>query len=612
MCGIIGWINWLEDLREQQAIVARMNASLSHRGPDAEGQWISQRAALAHRRLCVIDPSGGVQPMVYQQEDQSIVLTYNGELYNFCELRRELEMRGHVFTTRSDTEVLLHAYLEWEAELVHHLNGIFAFGIWDERKQQLLLVRDHLGVKPLFYAQRQHHFLFASELKALLAHPQIKPQVKMAGLAEAFDYLLGHEPGSGLFADIYEVRPGHALLVSREKVRQIRYWSLRSQPHNDTLETTVETIQMLLADSVRRQVKADVPVVAMLSGGLDSSGIAALMCQEFAQEGKVLQTYSLDFAESEEHFSGSIFRPSRDEPWAQQVATHLGTQHQTVVCTTAELLEASLVPLFAQDRPTMGQLETSLYLFCKHMKQRATVALSGEAADEVFGGYPWFHNEEVLQAETFPWLVLRQAKHKNWQEQLLSQDLLRRVNPTEYIERNYREALAEVPCLPGEDIWDAKRRAQSYLNLTRFLPVLLDRKDRMSMATGFEVRVPFCDHRLVEYVWNIPWEMKCVDGIEKGLLRRALTGLLPEEVRMRQKSAYPVTRHPAYVQAIHSWLHAIMNDPNAPIRPFLNLSALQEIIDGTANGKRSASLYMGMERLVQVNAWLERYKVLVC
>ncbi len=606
MCGIVGWIDWKENLTSQGPLIERIADTLCHRGPDAQGQWLSPRAALAHRRLIVIDPQTGGQPMIYQEGDRTYVITYNGETYNFRELRRELEGYGHTFRTRSDTEVLLHAYVEWGEECVRHLNGIFAFGLWDEQKQRLLLARDHLGVKPLFYAQRGSAILFGSELKVLLAHPLVKAEVDAHGMAEILT--LVHMPGSGVYRDVHELRPGHIAICSEKGMRISRYWSLRSAPHADDLLTTAEYIRALLEDTVKRQLIADVPLVTLLSGGLDSSGVTAMAANEFKREGKDLQTYSVDFVESAQHFHATALHPSLDAPWVKRVSEHIGTQHHTITVDTSALVENLLAPLFAHDFPTAGQMNSSLCLLFQAIKQEATVVLSGESADEVFGGYPWFHSEAALRAQAFPWVPAflgRVEIAQSW----LSADLVQKVRPIEHIEQQYRKVIAEVPRLEGEDELEARRREMFYMNLTSFLTFLLDRKDRISMATGLEVRVPFCDHRLMEYVWNIPWEMKIVDSIEKGILRRALANVLPEDVLYRKKSAYPSAQNPVYDEMIRDWARQIVNDSNSAIQPLLDTQVARALVENNVVDLPGITLVPLSERIIQMNEWLDKYQV---
>ncbi|MGH2508378.1 MAG: asparagine synthase (glutamine-hydrolyzing), partial [Ktedonobacteraceae bacterium] len=398
MCGIAGWIDWEVDLSQHSSTIERMTATLAHRGPDAQGCWLSPRAALGHRRLIVIDPEGGAQPMIYQTDARTYALTYNGELYNFRELRSELTSHGHIFRTHSDTEVLLHAYIEWGEACVHHFNGIFAFGLWDEQKQQLLLARDHLGVKPLFYAQRGSALLFGSELKALLAHPEVKAEIDTTGLAELFGFR--RALGSGVFRNVHELRAGHLLTVTSQRTRITRYWNVQSAQHPDDLPTTAEHLRALLEDIVKRQLISDRPVVSLLSGGLDSSGLAALAASNFKHAGKPLHTYTIDFVDNAQYFR-HMPSSSQDLGWAQRVSTHLASQHHVITVDTPDLVANLLAPLHAHDLPNMGQMETSLYLLFKAMKADATVALSGESSDEIFGGYRWFHQEAILAAPTF-------------------------------------------------------------------------------------------------------------------------------------------------------------------------------------------------------------------
>lgn len=612
MCGITGWIDWEVDLTRQRPVLEQMTAQLSRRGPDAAGTWLSTCAALGHRRLIVVDPEGGSQPMVRYRGDKAFTITYNGELYNAIELRQDLEARGHTFHTRnSDTEVLLMAYLEWGPECLKRLNGIFAFGIWSEEDRSLFLARDRLGVKPLFYARRGSALVFGSELKALLVHPVIEPEVDAGGLAEIFVMGPSRTPGHGVFRNVTEIRPGHCALYTPHGFRLWRYWSLVSQPHEDDLESTAFRIRHLFQDAVERQLVADVPVCTFLSGGLDSSAITAFATRAFQEAGQEeLRTYSIDYVGNEQHFRPDQFQPNSDSSWVSLVSRHLGTRHREILVDTPELTDALIPVVRANDLPGMADIDSSLLIFCGEVKKEATVALSGESADEVFGGYPWFHSEEALAGNTFPWVRMVRERAS-----LLSPDLVDQIMPLEYVARRYQEALEEVPRLPGEDETDARIRRLFYLNITRFMPTLLDRKDRMSMAVGLEVRVPFCDHHLVEYVWNIPWWMKNYQGQEKGILRRALSGVLPDEVLMRRKSPYPKTHHPAYLEATRQWMLNILDEPDSPILPLLNVKAVRELARSETRAMsmpwfgQLMNLPQLFAYLAQVNTWLKTYRV---
>ncbi|MBL0385988.1 asparagine synthase (glutamine-hydrolyzing) [Tumebacillus sp. ITR2] len=606
MCGITGWLDWQRDLTEQGTLVEAMADTLKRRGPDAGGVWLAPRVGLAHRRLIVIDPNGGVQPMVRKLGERTYAITYNGELYNFRELRQELETRGHVFESRSDTEVLLRSYIEWGPACVEKFNGIFAFAIWDENEQTLFLGRDHLGVKPMFYAQRGSSFLFGSEIKALLANPLVKPELDQDGLTELLSMGVFRTPGHGVYRGVSELLPGHTLLVTRNGVRVTQYWKLESREHTADYATTVQQVRELLEDAVTRQLVSDVPISTMLSGGLDSSGVSAIAARAFREEGRQLDTYSLQFVDEDRDFKANPLHRDLDAPWAKKVADSSETNHHIILLDSPELLQDIYEPMRARDLPATGDIETSLYTLFKRMKPDVTVALSGESADEVFGGYPWYYVQEMRNVNTFPWMALGGGNIYD----SMRGDVLARMNLAEYKAERYQQALSEVPRLAGESAEDARTREIFYLNITRFLSYMLDRKDRMSMAASLEVRVPFCDYRLVEYMWNVPWEMKFHGGVEKGLLRDAFSHVLPEDVVRRRKTAYPVTHNPNYINGVRAKVREIVEDSSSPIFDLYDREQVRKMAyyDGpVGSGFMSEKNYY--DHIIQVDAWMREYKI---
>jgi asparagine synthase (glutamine-hydrolysing) len=612
MCGITGWVDFGRDLRNERAAIVNMTATMICRGPDAGGVWCSPHAAIGHRRLAVIDLPGGEQPMHAPGTGagDEVVLTFSGEIYNFTELRRELMARGHLFRTSSDTEVLLHSYLEWGADCVQRLNGMFAFGIWDERRQELLLARDRLGVKPLYYAARPDGVLFGSEPKAILAHPDFRAEIDAEGIAELFSQVGTATPGHGVFRGLAEVRPGTLVLAGRRGIRTSAYWTLAAREHTDDLATTAGTVRELLTDIVGRQTVADVPLCSLLSGGLDSSVVSALAADALSRrDGTKLATFSVDFTGSADAFTPDQLRPSHDEPFARAAAEYIGARHSTITLEADDLVTAQWAPLDAHDLPTMGDMYVSFALLCREISRQSTVALSGEAADEVFGGYPWYHVPALLAAPTFPW-----AARGSW-EPMLHPDVRALVRLDEYAADRYGEALAEVPRLAGESPSGRRIREVLYLGLTRWLPFLLDRKDRLSMASGLEVRVPFCDHRLVEYVWNVPWSMKEAGGIEKGLLRTAAEGLLPADLLRRRKSIYPGAADPAYERAIDAQLRRLLTQPDEPLFRLISRERLAaaHAADPRLPGLMSVqpSSTSPVAYLLDINRWLHRYGVTI-
>jgi asparagine synthase (glutamine-hydrolysing) len=386
VCGITGWVDFSRDLRPERAVIEAMTSTMVNRGPDAGGVWCSTHAAIGHRRLSVIDLEGGDQPMRAalpgsakakanaEDEDENeneVVLTFSGEVYNFTELRTELTARGHQFRTRSDTEVVLHAYLQWGADCVTRLNGMFAFGIWDGRRQELLLARDRLGVKPLYYAPLPDGVLFGSEPKAILANPGFHPEIDAEGLAELFAQAGTATPGRSVYRGLSQVRPGTIVQVGRFGLKTSTYWTLEARDHTDDLAATAENVRDLLADIVHRQTVADVPLCSLLSGGLDSSVVSALAADSLMRRDRTkLATFSVDFAGSADAFTPDQLRPSHDEPFARAAAEHIGSRHGTVMLTADDLVEAQWAPLTAHDRPAMGDMWVSMYLLSQEIRQQ--------------------------------------------------------------------------------------------------------------------------------------------------------------------------------------------------------------------------------------------------
>ncbi|SMO93632.1 asparagine synthase (glutamine-hydrolyzing) [Melghirimyces algeriensis] len=611
MCGITGWIDWEQDLSRERETLERMNRQLVCRGPDAQGMWLSQRAGLCHQRLIVIDPEGGSQPMVRRYGNRNLIITYNGELYNMDELAGELKSRGHRLQSRSDTELIVAAYAEWGVEAPKHLNGIFAFAIWDEMEESLFMARDRIGVKPLFYKIQEGRMLFASELKALLAHPDVTPKLDAEGLAEVLVMGPARTPGHGVFQGVKELLPGTWLRAKRDHLQCQAYWSLKSHPHEEDMDRTVKRVRELFTDAVRRQLVSDVPVGTMLSGGLDSSSISACTARYFQEKGmKTLNTFSVDYVDNDRYFKTNEFQPNADAPWVKRMAEYIGSEHHHILIDSFDLVPALKEALYARDLPGMADVDASLYLFCREIKKEATVVLSGECADEVFGGYPWFQRPELINANTFPWARFTEEKVR-----FLSPDVINHIRPLEYVADRYQEALNEVPRLQGESSGEERMREIFYLSLTRWMPTLLDRKDRMSMAVGLEVRVPFCDHHLVDYLWNVPWSLKQADGREKGLLRKAMHGMLPDDVLWRKKSPYPKTHHPLYLRQVQDRVVDILNKGTSPALDLLNKDALRQFTkrDLTEEHFPWFGQLMNVPQffafIIQLDLWMREYQV---
>ena len=579
MCGIVGFVNYKQDISRSRNILINMNNTLSKRGPDEEGYYIRKHIALAHKRLIVIDPEGGKQPMIAQynnsiplsKENSNIVInyqsnfiiSYNGQIYNTKELRKTLEENGFTFDGHCDTEILLKSYIFYGKDVVKHLNGIYAFAIWDSQKEELFMARDHFGVKPLFYTMQNNSFIFASELKAIFQYPGVEKILDSQGISELFGIGPAHTPGTTVFYNIFELKPAHYAIFNRYGLHIEKYWSLKSLPHEENFNQTCEHLEYLLKDSITRQLVSDVPLCTFLSGGLDSS-IITKFASDYCKNNNLppLDTYSIDYVDNDKNFVKSDFQPNSDNYYINLMVSTLNTNHHSIILDTPELADSLYDAMIARDMPGMADVDSSLLLFCKNVKPTATVSLTGECADEIFGG---------------------------------------------------NESLSNVEILDTDSLETAEKRKISYLTLNWFMQTLLDRSDRMSMYNGFELRVPFCDYRLAQYVWNIPWEMKALNGREKGLLRYISRKFLPTEIVDRKKSPYPKTHNPTYLTKVKSMLTDIMSNPKAPINYLLNRDYILNILetDGTAFSRPwFGQLMTGpqlMAYLCQVNMWLEEY-----
>jgi asparagine synthase (glutamine-hydrolysing) len=585
-----------------------MTATMACRGPDAEGSWLERHAALGHRRLAVIDIEGGMQPMSVRTDDGTVVIIYSGEVYNFTELRAELRVRGHRFRTESDTEVVLHGYLEWGEAVAERLNGMYAFAIWDTRVQRLVMIRDRMGIKPFYLSPTADGVLFGSEPKAILANPLADRAVDLDGLRELFSFT--ETPGHAVWCGMREVLPGTVVTVDRTGVREHRYWTLQTRAHTDDQQTSVDTVRSLLDDIVRRQLDADVPRCVLLSGGLDSSVITALAAVQLAERGEQVRSFAVDLVGQTETFTPDPQRATLDTPYAHEVATRVGSRHQDIVLNSVALADPTVrrAMVTARDLPAgLGNMDASLYLLFKAIRGHSTVALSGESADEVFGGYRWFHQPEVQAADTFPWVASRLTDSHTQATDLLDAGLTAALDLPDYVRDRYADAVTEVEPADGEGEHERRMRVILYLHLTRFIQLMLDRKDRISMAVGLEVRVPFCDHRLVEYVYNTPWSLKTFDGREKSLLRAAAADLLPCSVLQRVKSPYPSTQDPLYVRALQQQAKELLSAPEDPVFGLINRRWVDDAVQRDT-ATMPIEVRNGIERTLDVSIWLDIYR----
>ena len=610
MCGFVGFVDYKNNVTKKKNILTQMNEVLSKRGPDEDGYYIRKNVALAHKRLIVIDPEGGKQPMLEKMSFGEYVIVYNGQIYNTKELRETLEKNNFTLNSHSDTEVLLKSFIYYGYDVVKHLNGIFAFAIWSTRTNELFLARDHFGVKPLFYTIQNGALIFASEIKALFQYPSVEKTLDKQGINELFGIGPAHTPGTTIFKNIYEIKPAHYAVFNPSSFKIKKYWKLESKQHTENLAQTSEHLEFLLKDTITRQLVSDMPLCTFLSGGLDSS-IITKFASDYCKEKNLppLDTYSIDYKDNDKNFVKSDFQPNTDNYYINIMTKSLHTKHHNIIIDTPELASYLEDAMIARDMPGMADIDSSLLLFCKNVKKEMTVSLTGECADEIFGGYPWFFREDALNSGTFPWSIAISERQK-----LLNPSIGEKTNLKEYINFRYNESLNEIEFLETDSIETAEKRKISHLTMNWFMQTLLDRSDRMAMYNGFELRVPFCDYRLAQYVWNIPWEMKALNGREKGLLRYIARKFLPEEIVDRKKSPYPKTHNPTYLAKVKGMLTKIMENTNAPINNLLNREYILDILK--TEGKAFTRPWFGqlmtgpqlMAYLIQVNMWLEKYE----
>lgn len=606
MCGIAGEIDFKNSV-EIADYHEKMLLSMARRGPDGHGIYRADNAVLLHTRLAVIDVENGKQPMTATRGNQSFTICYNGELYNTAQLRIELLAAGMSFKTNSDTEVVLKAYMHYGEECVQHFNGIFAFVIYERHHRRLFVARDKMGVKPFFYALRGSRFVFASELKTLMLHPAIAPEIDETGIGELLLIGPGRTPGCGVFKNVLELKPGACGIFNLTGLHLRQYFEFADAENTDSEQEVIERVRALVQDAIERQLVSDVPIGTFLSGGLDSSLISSVAAKYMRQRGKQLTTFSITYKDNEKFFKKSRFQPNSDESYIKIMADYLQSNHISVTVDTDEVVQALYRAVDARDLPGMADVDSSLLLFCKEIKNHVTVALSGECADEIFGGYPWFRDPQVREQYGFPW-----AQSTAYRAEFIHPQWRGRLNAQEFVNSRYEQTLSSTPCRPDLSATEKRMRQMVYLNAKWFMQTLLDRKDRMSMYSGLEVRVPFCDCRIAEYLYTVPWEMKDYKGREKGLLREAMQNWLPSEVLWRKKSPYPKTHNPAYFEAVKAELRRLLATPSAPIFALVNRPALEKLLHTNRAEPWYGQLMTTPQTvayLLMLNYWMEKFKV---
>jgi len=617
MSAIAGFFDPTKDYLASEPLyrhrLKEMEGALLHRGPNGCGELLLPACGLCRSALSLLK-NGRNRPILLSEvrNGSHFAVLSDADLYNRKELAERFSLKEHLGLSEaeaSDDDLILAGYLSMGPDFVREINGVFAAAIYDESKRTLFLFRDRFGVKPLFYARQGDTLLFSSEMKGIFTWPDFEPRLSRRGLNEVFSLGPARSSGCGVYEDVKEVRPSHFLLAAPDDMREIRYWELECREHTDDYKTTVSHVSELIRDAVLRQMQADVPLCSFLSGGVDSSLVTAICAKELKKQGERLTTYSFDFQDNDKNFRANAFQPSLDAPYVKQMVEYLGSDHHVLTCTTGEQADALFLSVRAHDLPCMADVDSSLLCFCSKVSIRHRAALTGECADEIFGGYPWFHKPQYLHAGTFPWTMDLEAR-----KVLLSDDFVKDLGMDDYVAAAYEASISETPLSGEESPLERERRVLAWLNLRWFMQTLLNRMDRDGAASGLAARVPYADHRIVEYLWNIPWEMKARGGVVKGLLRDAGAGLLPDEVLFRRKSPYPKTYDTGYEALLVKRMREMMENPASPILPFLDRKKTERFLASPSDygkpwyGQLMAAPQM-LAYMLQVNEWMKLYRV---
>ena len=602
MCSICGEVDFIKENESRYDIVKKMSDALKHRGPDDSDIFSDENVCLGHNRLSVMDPKNGHQPMSIIYGNKKYTIVYNGEIYNCDEIKSELKKRGIHLKTSCDTEVVLYSYILYGDLCPSYLNGIFAFCIYDG--EQIFMARDRFGVKPLYYSLKESTLVFASEIKSMLKNPLISSNINEKGLWELLYLSPSFVSGKSVFCDILELSPAECMIFNKYGLKKWKYWEIAAKPYFKDRAYAIEKTNFLLTDAIKRQLSADVNLCTLLSGGLDSSVVSAVAQEHLKKQGAILDTYSFEYEGNKESFENSLFQPEKDDDFAILASKHLNTNHTVLTCPTDMLTELLIPATYYRDLPGQADIDSSLLYFCKEIKKNHTVCLSGECSDEIFGGYPWFYRPEMLYSDFFPWIHFPRLRPSLFKDSVSNSD-----KGYEYIRSIYKKTLNECPILDTDTDEMRMSRIASHLSVSFFMTSLLQRKDRMSMASGVEIRVPFADHRIYEFIYNVPWEIKFENKVEKALLRNSMSGYLPNEILWRKKSPYPKTHNPEYTKSVLSLLESRLIK-GGYLSEYLDKERLYSLLD---NRTTWFGQLMGGPQLVawliQLDYWFEKYNV---
>ncbi len=591
-----------------EAKAEHMLKALSHRGPDAAYRMTTPDGIIMGNLLFTNDASKTMVPTQGPGALSHLYIVCEDGIYNYDQLRGQLEGQNISTKDLSNPEILLCLYHLYGERFASILQGGFAIAIADTHLHKVLLFRDHLGVKPLFYHQHRDTFVFASEIKGIFAYTGSPAVMDLRGMHQIFSLGPAHVPGSTPYQDVHEVRPGRCVTYANGRLSEYTYWHLQAARHDESYEETIEHARYLLTDATHRQFHRESANCCLLSGGLDSSVVTSLVHREMGDDAP-LKTYSFDFTDSSKFFAANDFQPSLDHPFVVAMAEHFHTDHSFLECNTKDQASLLRQAVIAHDGPCMADISSSLFYFCNMVGKKSKVAFTGECADETFCGYPWYHKEPMRSANTFPW-----AMDLSPRRTLLSESFLRKLGMEHYLSALYDNCCNGVSCLPEDTPENRNHRRLYVLTTQYFMQTLLDRMDRAAAYGGISAICPFADIKLAEYLYNVPWEMKAKDGEVKHILREIGKPILPNTISQRKKSPYPKNYNPEYEQLLCKEMLRIMRQPNHPITDFIDPEKTYNFCSAPKDyGKPWYGQLMAGPQLLayylQIDFWLQHYHV---
>ena len=591
----------------ERTVINSMFQTMKKRGHNAQ-------ASMAENNCCLLQSSSAPDcenpsdlPVECRWAGERYTIVFDGAVYNKQEVYRELVQAGCHCSMDSDAEIALNAYALWKEQALNHLNGIFAFAVWDHKAQKLFAARDRIGVKPFFYKFHDGVLYFASEIKSVLAHPDVSAEIDSEGVAQLLLLGPGRMPGSGVFKDIYELKPGCYGEYCHGKWMQKQYWKLTDREHMQNFEETAEHVRYLVTDAILRQAECNIPIATFLSGGLDSSIVSSICADMCRSKGQQLQTFSVDYEDHEKYFISNKFQPESDRSYIDLMRSKIGSAHLDVILSPDDLITCMDDATVARDLPGMADVDFSLYAFSGKVRDHVSLALSGECADEIFGGYPWYRDPEIRGTEGFPW-----AQNTAFRSGFIRPEYLKDIDPNAFVMDLYKMTVNKSDILPGTNRLERRMKELVNLNFEWFMQTLLDRNDRMTMAHDLEVRVPFCDYRIAEYLYGVPWSFKDYGNREKGLLRYAMRGVLPETVLYRKKSPYPKTYDPRYLDIVSRKLKDVIADPTSPVLQLVRKDSLEKLLSTEFSWPwygQLMKLPQTIAYMLQINRWMTLYHV---